>query len=57
MKKIVTAIAIAAASLTAQAEGFYVGGGVGYSALKNELYGRALGGLGSALSPKSNIFG
>jgi hypothetical protein len=37
MKKIVTAVAIAAASLTAQAEGFYVGGGVGYSAIKNEL--------------------
>jgi OOP family OmpA-OmpF porin len=37
MKKFVTAAAIAAASLTAQAEGLYVGGGVGYSALKNEL--------------------
>ena len=32
-----TAIAIAAATLTAQAEGFYVGAGVGFNAIKNEL--------------------
>jgi OOP family OmpA-OmpF porin len=37
MKKMMTALAIAAASLTAQAEGFYVGGGVGFNAIKNEL--------------------
>jgi OOP family OmpA-OmpF porin len=31
MKKMITAVTIAAASLAAQAEGFYLGGGVGFS--------------------------
>lgn len=32
-----TVVAVAAASLTAQAEGFYAGGGVGFNSINNEL--------------------
>jgi OmpA-like transmembrane domain len=37
MKKMMTAVAIATASLAAQAQGFYAGAGVGFNSVKNEL--------------------